>query len=304
MKKVFSIILLCAAAGLASAQNMVNLDEAIQMTAVTITRELRQGSKVVVLNFSSPSQRLSNYVIDELTGALVREKKLILVDRQNLALIQQEMNFQMSGEVSDASAQEIGQKLGAQTIISGSAEDMKTYYRVRFKAIEVVSAALQVQDPYNVKKDNTITALTGNTGNASVSVSVGGATAYPNGLNFSTGRKVGAGFLNWIYGVGSFTMGDWVGGLIVAGAELTGVIILFDAALNMTSYEQALLGIGINWAGVIFGHIRPFTYDIGLAKKNGTYFALSDSPLDNIGIALLPNDKGSQTVLLSYSFSY
>jgi hypothetical protein len=100
-------------------------------------------------------------------------------------------------------------------------------------------------------------------------------------------------------------MGDWVGGLIVAGAELTGAIMFIDNLFSSSSnYETAFLAIGINWAGVIFGHIRPFTYDIGLAKKNGTYFALGDSPLDNIGIAFLPDTNGSQTMRLSYSFSY
>jgi TolB-like protein len=298
MKKVFSFILLCAAAGLASAQNTVTLDEAIQKTAATITGRLKQGSKVAVLNFSSPSQRLSNYVIDELTGALVNTGKLTLVDRQNLALIQQEMNFQMSGEVSDASAQAIGQKLGAQTIISGSVEDMKTYYRVRFKAIEVVSAALQLQDPYNVRKDNTITGLLGNPAFSS------GATAYPNGLNFSTGRKVGAGFLNWIFGLGSFTMGDWVGGLIVGGTQLIGLIVNTSSIENSDDMSVMYIGVGIQMAGFIYGHIRPFSYDKALAKKNGTYFVLGDDPLDNIGIALLPNTNGSQTIFLSYAFSY
>jgi TolB-like protein len=123
----------------------VTLDAAIITGARAIESRLEQGDKIVVLNFNAPSERLSDYIIDELTGALVNGGKLTAVDRQNLALIQQEMNFQMSGEVGDDSAQAIGKKLGAQSIVSGSIEDLGNYYRMRFRTIEVVSAAIQVQ---------------------------------------------------------------------------------------------------------------------------------------------------------------
>jgi len=46
-----------------------------------------------------------------------------VVDRQQLDLIRAELNFQMSGEVSDESAQSIGQMLGVQSIMSGTDYD-------------------------------------------------------------------------------------------------------------------------------------------------------------------------------------
>jgi TolB-like protein len=159
MKRTAFVLVLCTLAGMAYAQSPITLDEAIRTAGQEIGQRLPSGIKVVVLNFNSPSERFTNYVVDELTGVIVNNGKLTAVDRQNLALIQQEMNFQLSGEVSDESAQAIGQKLGAQSIISGSIDDLGNFYRIRFRAIEVISAAIQTQPTYNVRKDNQIAVL-------------------------------------------------------------------------------------------------------------------------------------------------
>jgi TolB-like protein len=317
-----------------SAQNNLVLDDAIRQSAAEIEERLTTGNKIVVLNFRSPSTRLSDYVIDELTGAIVDGGKITVVDRQNLALIQQEMNFQLSGEVSDESAQEIGRKLGAQSIVSGSIEDIGQFYRMRFRVIEVVSAAIQLQPSKNVRKDNQIAALMRDTAvstsqSASGQSSVASSTRYPNGLNFSTGRKTGAGFLNMFYGIGSFTMGDWVGGLIVGGTELLGTILFVSGVVTLaeftansynehyeiidTYYNEPSVsdgpgamaaGLVINAVGVVYGFIRPFSYDTALAKKNGTYFALDGNPMNNINVTIIPDRKGVAAMNFAYAFSY
>ncbi|MDR0624509.1 MAG: P13 family porin [Treponema sp.] len=304
-----------------SAQNSIILDDAIKQSAMEIEGRLTEGIKIVVLNFTSPSVRLSNYIIDELTGAIVNGGKITVVDRQNLSLIQQEMNFQLSGEVSDESAQEIGRKLGAQSIVSGSIEDLGQFYRIRFRVIEVVSAAIQLQPSKNVRKDNQLAALMRDvppSQTASGRPGAASSTGYPNGLNFSTGRKVGAGFLNMFYGIGSFTMGDVVGGLIVGGTELLGVILFISGGVTVAEFyadyyidEGVPDGAGvmvagslIQLAGAVYGFIRPFSYDTALAKKNGTYYALGSNPLNSISIALVSDKKSAVTANFTYSFSY
>jgi TolB-like protein len=325
---------LMALAGLArlNAQSNLTLDDAIKQSATEIEGRLTQGIKIVVLNFNSPSERLSGYVIDELTGAIVNSGKITVVDRQNLALIQQEMNFQLSGEVSDESAQEIGRKLGAQSIISGSIEDLGQYYRLRFRVIEVVSAAIQLQPSKNVRKDSQVSALLGGaTMSASTAQSAaraGSSTGYPQGLNYSTGHKVGAGFLNtFFWGTGSFTMGDWGGGLIIGGLQLTSQILYisgFVKILNATaevydSYgydykvdEDAITtgtvmivaSVGLALTQIIVGFVRPFAYDTSLARKNGTYTSLDTNPFEHINIVIVPDKKGPAAMNFTYSFSY
>ena len=309
MRKMFLFMLILAtSAGLTFAQSALSLDEAIEKGAGDINNRLASGLKVVVLNFNSPAERFSNYVLDEMIGYLVNGGRLTVVDRQNLTLIQEEMHFQMSGEVSDESAQEIGRKLGAQSIISGSLEDMGTNFRIRFRTIEVVSAAIQVSTSLNIRKDNqTNILLSGAAGTANTAAtrnqpaagtsSPGGG--YPNGLNFSTGRKVNAGFLNLFFGLGSFTMGDIAGGFIVGGLQLAGYLVIANA--DPYSDAENLLGIGINLGSIIYGFIRPFSYDTALAKKNGTWYATN--PLNHINIALVPDNRGIRAVHLSYRAS-
>jgi hypothetical protein len=105
--------------------NEVKLDEAVRGSAAYLVEQLTPGTKVAILNFSA-EPAVSNYVIEELTVFLVNDRKLIVVDRSELELLQREMDFQLSGEVSDESAQSIGQRLGAQTIISGSLSPLGT----------------------------------------------------------------------------------------------------------------------------------------------------------------------------------
>jgi len=89
------------------AVNTVPLDQAIQEATRNIEDNVQAGQKIAVLNFTSPTDQFSAYVLEELSDKLVNEKKLTVVDRKDLDLIRQEENFQLSGEVSDESAQAI-----------------------------------------------------------------------------------------------------------------------------------------------------------------------------------------------------
>ena len=121
----------------------LSLDQAIQEAAENIEKSMKQGQKIAVLNFTSPSEQFSAYVLEELSEHLVNGRKLVVVDRRELDLIRQEENFQMSGEVSDESAQEIGQKLGAQLIASGSLFATGDTYRLRIRVLNVGSSAVE-----------------------------------------------------------------------------------------------------------------------------------------------------------------
>jgi TolB-like protein len=123
--------------------SMASLDTAIQAAVKNISGNLAEGTKIVVLNFNSPSDQFTDYVIEEISLSLVNAKKLTVVERKNLDLIREEKNFQLSGEVSDESAQEIGKLLGAQSIVSGSLINMGDSYRFRVKTINVATAAIE-----------------------------------------------------------------------------------------------------------------------------------------------------------------
>jgi len=70
-----------------------------------------------------------------------------------------ELNFQLSGEVSDASALEIGKFLGAQTIVTGAISELADRHRMRIRALDVKTTQVQGQYNRNVNTSNTLTAL-------------------------------------------------------------------------------------------------------------------------------------------------
>ena len=137
----------------------ITLDEAIQIAAGDINAGLGEATVVAVINFSSSSENLSDYVIEELMGNLTNAKKLVVVDRNNLALVREEMDLQLSGEVSDESAQAIGKLLGAQAIITGSLVSLGREFRFRVYAINVETAARETATLLTVKNDQRLSYL-------------------------------------------------------------------------------------------------------------------------------------------------
>ena len=91
---------------------------------------------------------------------LVDSGNLFVVDRDNLDMLRQEMNFQLSGEVSDESAVSIGRILGAQTIIFIAVVSSEEGYRLRLRAIAVETAAIQGIQSFRLTHDNTLITLT------------------------------------------------------------------------------------------------------------------------------------------------
>jgi TolB-like protein len=126
-----------------SQQSVATLDEAIVRLTGSLADRLPAGTVVALLNFSAPEPAASEYVIEEFNITLANLGRLRVVDRRSLELLQRELNFQMSGEVDEASAQAIGHMLGAQSIISGSLTLVGDAYRMRLQAISVETAQIQ-----------------------------------------------------------------------------------------------------------------------------------------------------------------
>ena len=155
----------------------LNLDTVIERSAKEVEDVLPQGAKVAVLNFDSNSETFSVHVIEELTGKLVTGRKITIVDRRNMALISQEMNLQLSGNVSDESAQAIGKLLGAQSIISGSLTNMGNFYRFRIRVINVETAAIQTQISLDLRNDEQVAFLLGGSPTITPPVTTGGTAS-------------------------------------------------------------------------------------------------------------------------------
>ena len=90
----------------------VEIETAMAETAVQFSKTLKAGSTIAIIGISSDTEAMSDFMLDELTVNFVKQRKLKVADRANLAAIKKEMNFQLSGEVGDDSIQQIGAMAG------------------------------------------------------------------------------------------------------------------------------------------------------------------------------------------------
>ena len=184
----FSVSLCIIIFGCASNQKLPNsaideLDLAIRDATDNINERVPNGNKLAIINIASNHQLLSDYIITELYENIVNDDVFKLVDRQQLDVIRAEQNFQISGEVSDDSAQSIGQMLGAQTIITGMVSQIGRQWRIQIRALEVQTAMVQGQFNKNIASTGIIVDLTSGSG---VIVSSQGSRIFPSSSGSST----------------------------------------------------------------------------------------------------------------------
>ncbi|MDR2096615.1 MAG: penicillin-binding protein activator LpoB [Treponema sp.] len=307
MKKVFVVLVLCLAGSFAFAQN-VTLDAAIQSVVLEMGQILPEGSKVAVVNFFSPSDALSRYVIDELNDAITNGGQITVVDRQRLDLVLGELKFQdeSTGLVSEETAQEIGRFTGAQYIITGSMELVGLRYRFRTQAIMVEGAVISYSGSRNVPPDDVTVE----------SLARGGIR------DFSPAEISRTRALNFLWGAGSFSIQkDIFGGAVIAGLDTAGLVSVIIGLMivnapdsfadNRTSdgydnggtitagYIIAGGGVALYVAGCIFGYIRPVSY-----HRPGSMVA--KGPLDPTAwnISLVSDNRGDPGLRVSYKVNF
>ena len=105
----------------------------------TLMNAIEQNSKVAIINVTSDDKDMAEFVVAEVEHILLKNKFLV-VDRRDIDAIRKEQNFQLSGEVDDATAVEIGKFIGAGVIISGEITGSGTLRRLRLRARDTQTA--------------------------------------------------------------------------------------------------------------------------------------------------------------------
>jgi hypothetical protein len=148
------------AAGAVSANTpaSLSLDEAIADIASYVTGRLPEGSMLAIVSFEADTGGLSDYIFEELWSKFEASGKFIMVDRRNLERIRTEMEYQMSGAVSDTSARSIGRQYGAQYIIYGHFSSPGNEYRLTAYATDVEKASSS-QRALAVRPDSRLSSL-------------------------------------------------------------------------------------------------------------------------------------------------
>jgi len=137
------------------------IDSVIRELSDYLNTRIPSKNKVAFLNVNSNWPDFSEYILSSLIENAVNDDVFSVVDRRQLDDLRTELKFQWSGEVSDKSAQEIGQMLGAQIIVSGTVTEVGNEYRIQVRAISVQTAAVLGLTTRNVsKKGPIVSALT------------------------------------------------------------------------------------------------------------------------------------------------
>jgi len=139
--------------------------------------------------------------MDELTGAFV-DGRLEVADRINLAFIYRELNFHMSGDVSDETAVSIGKFLGARYVIVGQFIRAGEHYRFRISGINVETAIHETSTRITIRNDRNLQMLITNTRQAPI---ITASASYREDIN--TLPTIAGSFLD--RGIFSLSRGDY-----------------------------------------------------------------------------------------------
>ncbi|MDR1174305.1 MAG: DUF4384 domain-containing protein [Treponema sp.] len=142
----------------ASASDTLTLDRAIADIAVYFADRLPASSAVAITGFEAETENLTTYAAEELWNCFEKAGGFIMVDRRNLEKIRDEIRYQLSGEVSDESARDIGKQYGVQYIIYGSLTRIGGDYRIAAYASDVEKAS-SVMRALTVRPDERLSAL-------------------------------------------------------------------------------------------------------------------------------------------------
>ncbi|MDR3343781.1 MAG: penicillin-binding protein activator LpoB [Treponema sp.] len=164
MKKSLCLLLLLGSAVFCFAQTTGTLGIAITGAKSYVENQLPQGTRVLVADVAAPTRELAAYIADELSARLVNGKRLTLIER-SVAVMQSllaETKYQLSGEVSDESIQAIGNKTGAEVILTGSISGAGDQYRISVKLTGVKTSEVQGQWNTTIQTDTVLNSLLSN----------------------------------------------------------------------------------------------------------------------------------------------
>ena len=128
-------------------QNSSSLEEAIESGVRYLSGRFPRGTRAVILPLQSENPELSDFVLQKIRTSLVNGLWFTVVERGSPAMdvITKEMNYQLSGNVSDETSLSIGKQLGAEIIVSGSLNRSGQNWRLELQALRVESAQVAGQ---------------------------------------------------------------------------------------------------------------------------------------------------------------
>jgi TolB-like protein len=141
----------------------MTLDNAINDFATELFTSLPDGSRIAVISFETNKNSLMNHFIDSMVDKLAGKngKDVRVYERKDIENILKELNFSLTGYVSDETAQLIGHFVGADTLIYGSMRISNDDYRLAMRAAVTETAEILLANSYDLRLDSRLRGLLG-----------------------------------------------------------------------------------------------------------------------------------------------
>jgi TolB-like protein len=146
-------------------ENAATIDDAIAVQGRYVVERSENDVSVAIVQISSPNEKLSQYIVDELPNYIIgNDKGIIVVERQQLELIENEVAYQLSGSVSDDEVISIGNRIGARLVVTGSVSQIGDVLRLNIKIIDVETAGMVGSHSCDITIDKKVKALLSDNG--------------------------------------------------------------------------------------------------------------------------------------------
>jgi len=115
------------------------VEGALDRAAEQALKNVSQKSRIAIVYITAQDRGTTEYIVGELEYIWVNQGYFI-TDRSQLDRLRREQNFQMSGEVDDATAVSIGKFAGADIIVTGRVDGEGNLRRLRLRALNTQTA--------------------------------------------------------------------------------------------------------------------------------------------------------------------
>lgn len=162
MKKIILTLTLVFFSAFCFAQEKI--DSVILKVANDISSRCNTKTILCILDFNSPTQEMSEYIQTELTSQ-VTENGMKVVTRSNMGKIDNELNYQLSGLISDETALSICKRLGANAIVFGQIKELDNKYNLQVRLLDVETASYVLFKTYEFSRSSKSEQLLGRAAN-------------------------------------------------------------------------------------------------------------------------------------------
>lgn len=142
-----------------------SIDDVLTTVGENVSASMKVNQIVCVLDFNTPTKDMSEYIQTELVSKLLDFGRLRVVTRAEMDRVDRELNYQMSGYVSDDTALSICERLGANAIVFGKLQELDNNYDLQVKVLDVEQGSYLMFKKFRVSRSSKTEQLLGRSSN-------------------------------------------------------------------------------------------------------------------------------------------